>query len=78
LNNINKINKNQITNLYQKQFYLANNDNKKYDNIYIENKNKTNNRQNKNQVINKIDININEKFYLKDHHLKHMKKIILL
>ena len=65
LNNMNKINKNQIANLYQKQFYLVNNDNKKYDNIYIQNKNKTNNRQNKNQVINKIDININEKILFK-------------
>ena len=67
INNINnKINKNQVISLYQKQLFLNNNDNKKYDNIYIENKNKkTINNDNKNQGINKINININEKILFK-------------
>ena len=58
-NNLNNVNKNQIANLYQKQFLLNKDSNKKYDNIYIENKFKNNNnKSNKNQVINKINLNI--------------------
>jgi len=69
-NNINIINnKNQIANKYQNQFFpfgneTKNNNNKKYDNIYIEN-NTINNRQNNNQLINQINIDIRERSLVK-------------
>ena len=60
-NNLNNANRNQIANLYQNEFFINKDNNKKYDNIYIKNKTKNNNKTNKNQFINKININILER-----------------
>ena len=68
----NGMNKNHIVSFYQKQFFpfgneSKNNNNKKYDNIYIEKKSNiinANNKTNK-DIINKINININEKGLVK-------------
>ncbi len=67
-NGIGNTNKNKIANAYTKQFFpfgneIKNNNNnidKKYDNIYIENNTRPNTKQsqNKNNIINKININI--------------------
>ena len=67
LNIVNKMNKNNKNhNLFQKQLFPfgneTKNNNKKYDNIYIE---KSNNKQNRNQFINKITIDINQKGLVK-------------